>query len=366
MIWSYVAQLVALLLDLLTTRRQGDRVKDLEIALLRQQLRLLQHQQTQPLHLSRWDRAVLATLAHALSTVARRARRPWHQSLIIVTPATVLRWHRELVCRKWTFRHRSHGGRPPLSPELEALVLRLARENPRWGYGRIQGELRKLGHRLGRSTIRDLLKRAGVPPAPQRSRQGDSWRTFFRHYQEQVLACDFFQVETALLRTIAVLFFIEVRTRRVVLAGCTQHPTAAWVTQQARQLSWHLQDGTVPVTILAHDRDGKFPPGFDRVFRSEGVRVALTPPRYPQANCYAERWIGSARRECLDHLFILNERHLLRVLTTYVNFYNERRPHQGLEQHCPIPLTCGPSKGQIQRRDVLGGILHHYVRAPAA
>ena len=208
--------------------------------------------------------------------------------------------------------------------------------------------------------------RPAQPPAPQRSRHGDTWRTFFQHYQEQALACDLFQVETALLRTIVVLFFIEVRTRRVVLAGCTQHPTAAWVTQQARQVSWHIQEGSLPVTILLHDRDGKFPPGFDQVFRSEGLSIARTPPRCPQANCYVERWIGSARPECLDHLLILNVRHLLRVLTTYADFYNERRPHQSLGQQGPIALLHSPSEGPIHRHDVLGGIIHHYERAQAA
>jgi hypothetical protein len=175
MVWSFVAQLLALLLELLTAHRRTERAKDLEIALLRQQLRLLHRQCAQPLHLSRWDRVVLATLAHILSGVARRARRPWHQSVILFTPATILRWHRELVRRKWTFERRP-GGRPPLAADLEALILRLARENPRWGYKRIQGELAKLGHRVGRSTIRDLLKRAGLPPAPERARRGVTWR----------------------------------------------------------------------------------------------------------------------------------------------------------------------------------------------
>jgi transposase InsO family protein len=142
-----------------------------------------------------------------------------------------------------------------------------------------------------------------------------SWRTFGRHYQQQVLACDLFVVETALLRTIFVLFFLEVRTRRLYLAGCTAHPTGAWVAQQARNLAWHLQDGTLSVTILVHDRDAKFTPAFDRIFAAEGLQVVHTPPRCPWANGYAERWVGSIRRECLDHLLILNERHLLRVLT---------------------------------------------------
>jgi putative transposase len=173
-------------------------------------------------------------------------------------------------------------------------------------------------------------------------------------------------VESLFLQTIFVLFFIEVRTRKVYLAGCTEHPTSAWVTQQARNLAWHLQDGTLPARSLLHDRDSKFPAGFDAVFRSEGLQVVQTPPRCAQANGIAERWVRSARQECLDHLLILNERHLHRVLTDYVAFYNERRPHQGLGQQCPIPLARGPSAGPIQRHTVLGGIIHDYERQPAA
>ena len=365
MVWSFAAQLLRLLLDLLMARRKTDRAKDLEIALLRQQLRLLKRQQTHPPRLRRVDRAILAVLVHTLSTLARTAQSPWRQSCLLVTPATILRWHREVVRRKWTFRTHQRGGRPPLEAALAALILRLARENPRWGYKRIQGELHKLGYRVGRSTIRDLLKREGVPPAPQRARRGITWRTFCRHYQRQVLACDFFVVETALLRTIFVLFFLEVRTRKVYLAGCTWHPNATWVTQQARQVAWDIQDGTLPVQILLRDRDSKFPPSFDAVLRSEGLQIVPTPPRCPWANGYAERWIGSVRAECLDHLLILNERHLQRVLAEYIAFYNERRPHQGLDQQCPIPLPRGPSDRPIRCRDVLGGIVHDYHRDAA-
>jgi transposase InsO family protein len=354
-----------LLLDLLTARRCTERAKDLEIALLRQQLRLLQRQQTRPPRLRPADRTLLAVLAHALSILGRAVRSPWHQSCLLVTPATMLRWHRELVRRKWTVRRRPQGGRPPLDADLSALIVRLARENPRWGYKRIQGELLKLGQRVGRSTIRDVLKRAQIPPAPQRSRRGPSWRTFCRHYRQQVLACDFFVVETALLRSIFVLFFLEVRTRKVYLAGCTPHPTSAWVTQQARNLVWPIQDGTLPVTVLLHDRDGNFPAAFDRVFASEGLQVVRTPPRCPWANGYAERWIGSVQSECLDHLLILNERHLRRVLTAYIAFYNERRPPQGLGQRCPVPLTRSPGEGPVGRHDLLGGIVHDYGRVAA-
>jgi transposase InsO family protein len=360
MVWSCCLQLLALLLDLVAPRRHEDRAKDLEIALLRQQVLLLQREQRHPPRLTRWDRLVLALLAHKLSGAARLARRGWHHSLCLFTPATLLRWHRELVQRTWPFRQPTRGGRPPLTPEVVALILRLARENPRWGYGRIQGEVAKLGQRVGRSTIRDLLKRQHVPPAPERARRGPTWRAFLRHYQEQVLAVDFFTIDSLLLQTIYALFFIEVRTRRVYLAGCTRHPTAAWVTQQARNLAWQLQEGTLPVSILLRDRDRKFAPACDAVFRSEGLRIVLTPPRCPWANGYAERWRGSARRECLDHVLILGERHLLRVLTVYTDFYNQRRPHQGLEQRCPIPLARGPGCGPISRRDLLGGIIHDY------
>jgi hypothetical protein len=235
MIASFVAQVLTVLFDLFMARRISERAKDLEITLLRQQLRLLQRQQVHSPRLRRADRVLLAVLAKRLSTLARAVRHPWHASCLLVSPATILRWHRELVRRKWTFRYR-RGDRPPHAADLEALILRLARENPRWGYKRIQGELGKLGHRVGRSTTRDLPKRAGLPPAPQCARRGVSWRAFCRHYQEQVLACDFFVVETALLRTIFVLFFLEVRTRKVYLAGCTEHPTGAWVAQQARNL----------------------------------------------------------------------------------------------------------------------------------
>ena len=173
-------------------------------------------------------------------------------------------------------------------------------------------------------------------------------------------------IETLFLQTVYVLFFIEVRTRRVHLAGCTRHPTAAWATQQARNVTWAIQDGSLPARVLLHDRDGKFPPSFDAVFRSEGLEVVQTAPRRPQENGIAERWVRSARQECLDRLRILNERHLLRVLSAFVAFSNERRPHQGLAQACPIPLPPGPSVGPIQRRDVLSGIIHDYERLPAA
>jgi putative transposase len=210
-----------------------------------------------------------------------------------------------------------------------------------------------------------VLQRHGVPPAPARGRQPSTWRAFLRRHQDQILACDFFTVDTLFLQTVFVLFFIELGTRRVHLAGCTAHPTAAWATQQARQLSWTLQDGEGSAHYLLHDRDGKFAPGFDAVFRGEGVEVVRTPYRAPTANAVAERWVGSVRRECLDHLLIAGEAHLRRVLRAYVAHYNQARPHRGLGLRTPLPPTERPGRGPIRRRELLGGLLREYYREAA-
>ena len=223
----------------------------------------------------------------------------------------------------------------------------------------------KLGYEVGRSTIRDVLKRRRVPPAPIRAQQGTSWRTFLRHYQQQMLACDFFTVETVWLKTLYVLFFIELGSRRVQVAGCTDQPTAAWVTQQARQLSWEVQDGMLPMRFLIRDRDAKFPASFDRVLESEGITIIQTPYQAPKANAVAERWIRSVREECLDRLLIVNEQHLRRVLLEYLTYYNHARPHQGIGQQCPVPAQPGPTDGRVRCRAVLGGIIHDYYHEAA-
>lgn len=274
----------------------------------------------------------------------------------------VLRWHRELARRKWTFQHRPAAGRPRIAANLEALIVRLARENPRWGYGKIEGELCKLGYRIGRSTIRDVLKRQHIPAAPLRTQQSSTWRAFLRQHQHQLLACDFFTVETLGLQTLYVLFFIELGTRRVHLASCTARPTAQWVTQQARQLVWKLQEQGQAMRFVLHDRDAKFPASFDTVFTAENMEVILTPCRAPNANAYAERWVRSAREECLDHLFIFSERHLDSVLKEYGRYYNQARPHQGLRQQIPESANQQLGQGAVRRRDVLGGLIHDYFR----
>src|SRR3954453_7716189 len=281
MVWSVVMHLVGLIVDLISGARGEAEEKELQIALLRHQVRLLQRRLPRPPRLSRWEKLTLAALTARLARPTRRPRAQLAQVMLLVRPETVLKWHRELVRRKWTYRRHAARGRPPVTAELEALILRLATENPRWGYGRLQGELAKLGPPAAASTVRDVLKRRHVPPAPQRGRRASTWRQFLAQHRDAVLACDFFTVETLFLKTIHVLFFLEVGTRRVHLAGCTAHPTAAWVTQQARQLSWQLQDGTLPARFLIRDRDGKFPSAFDTVFATEGIEVIRTPYRAP-------------------------------------------------------------------------------------
>ena len=246
MVWSVLAHVVSFVVDLLVAARpRTDRDKDVEILLLRHQVRLLQRRQARAPRLSRWEKLALAVLTAKAARLVNGPGRRLGEFVLLVRPETVLRWHRELVRRKRTFARRRPGGRPPIPAEHEALIVRLAGENPAWGYRRIHGELTKLGCTGGRSTVRDALKRRRVPPAPRRRRAGTSWRSFLGRHRDQLLACDFFAVETLLLKTVYVLFFIELGTRRVHLAGCTSHPTAAWVTQQARQLSWSLQDGTL-------------------------------------------------------------------------------------------------------------------------
>ena len=279
-----------------------------------------------------------------------------------MTPQTLLRWHRELVRRKWTQAPRA-AGRPAVDDRIRQLVLRFARDNPRWGYPRIAGELLKLGLRVSPSTVRRILLIAGSGPAPRRA--GPSWRQFLRQQAAGMLACDFFTVETISLRRFYVLFFIALASRRVHLAGCTTNPTGAWLTQQARNLSF---TGIFErIRFLIHDRDSKFSGAFDEVFRSEGITVIHTPIRAPQANAYAERFVRTVRAECLDWLLILGRRHLEHVLRIYTAHYNRERPHRGLALLSPDSTRADPqqSGGEITRRDRLGGLIHEYRRAAA-
>jgi len=242
---------------------------------------------------------------------------------------------------------------------------RWPRDNPGLGYEKLAGELCKLGFQVSKTTVSTVLERHGIPPAPERGRAGSSWHVFLNHYKDQFLACDFFTVETLTLQTLYVLFFLEHGTRRVHLAGCTAHPSGQWATQQARQMTWELQDREQPMRYLIHDHDTKFTEAFDMVFEAEGVEIIDTPYQAPNAYAYAERWVRSVREESLDKVIVLNARHLQRVLNEYVAHYNARRPHQGLEQDSPLGLASVPRQGAIRYRNVLGGIIRDYYREAA-
>jgi putative transposase len=341
---------------LLVGRRGDDGAQDLEILVLRHQLRVLRRKTGRP-KLKPLDRMLLASTSRFLPRVR------W--ASFMITPQTLLRWHRELVRRKWTYGRGRKPGRPPVDPEIVDLILRLARENPRWGAVRIQGELRRLGIRVGATTIRRVLRRAGVGPSPRRT--GPTWSEFLRAQAKGIIACDFFCVESVWLRTLYVLVFIELHTRRVFVTASTAHPDSAWVTQQARNLSMDL-DGRAPVRFLIHDRDSKFSGSFDEVFRSEGTEVILTPIRAPNANAFAERWVRTVRAECLDWMLILGRRHLDRVLRTYVEHYNGHRAHRALGLAAPLDdsedSVAIPAR-EVRRRNVLGGLIHEYHRMAA-
>jgi putative transposase len=242
-------------------------------------------------------------------------------------------------------------------------VVRLAREND-WGIERIEGELKKLGYIISHETVGNILQRHNIPPAPERE-SSPSWRHLMMHYKDQLLACDFFTVETLFLQTTYVFVFIEIGSRRVHFVGCTAYPTGVWVEQQARQIMWELFDRGTNIRFLIRDNDKKFTEVFDTVFRSEGVNVISTPVRAPNANAFMERWIRSVRGECLDKLLIINQTHLRRIMCDYVAVFNTARPHHGLEQRIPVPKASGQGHGPVRCRNVLGGIIHDYYRDAA-
>jgi len=287
LLWSFAYLAARGLFALVFLLGRSGRSKELEILVLRHEVAVLRRQSGRP-RLTRADRAFLATLSRSLPRAA------W--ASFSVRPETLLRWHRRLVARRWTYPH-AKPGRSPIEPAAVTLILRLAKENPRWGYRRIAGELKGVGVAVSATTVRSVLIEAGVPPAPERA--GLSWRAFLRQQAATALACDFLTVETVFLRRIYVLFFISLATRRIEYVACTSNPDGGWTAQQARNLMMQLGDEQ-PFRLLIHDRDSKFGGGLDEVFRSEGFKVIRTPVRAPNANAYAERWVRTLREECLD------------------------------------------------------------------
>src|SRR4051794_19872299 len=341
-------------LSWLTLLGRATSSKDIELLVLRHEVAVLRRTNPRP-RLDWADRALFTALIRHLPPVLRVHR--------LVTPATILRWHHQLVAKKWTYPNR--GGRPPLDDTITALIQRLARENPTWGYQRIQGELLKLDHRVGASTTRRILKRRRIPPAPLRSTD-TSWRRFLRTQAATMLAVDFFHIDCAItLKRIYVFFALEVDRRYVHILGATRHPTGTWTTQQARNLLMDLDDRATAFRFLVRDRAGQFTASFDAALAGAGIDVVKIPPRCPRANCYAERFVLTARTELTDRILIFGERHLRTVLTQFSAHYNRRRPHQALQLQPPRPDLPTPNLDyqRIRRRPVLAGLINEYERA---
>ncbi len=348
-----IYRLAVTILSWLALRTRTQASKDAELLALRHEISVLRRANPRP-RVDWSDRAVLAALSRLLRKDLRAHR--------IVTPGTLLRWHRRLVARKWA--QPRPAGRPPLSDEIVELIVRLAVENRNWGVVRIQGELRRLGHRIGAGTIRRILRSRRIPPAPTHD---DSWRVFLRAHAKTILAIDFLHVDCAVTLTrLYVAFVIEHATRRVYLLGVTRYPNGPWATQLARELTADLLEAGRHFTYLVRDRDTKFSEAFDAVFNAAGIDVLLTAPQTPRMNAIAERFVRTVRAECTDRMLIAGERHLRVVLGEFVEHYNTGRSHQGhgIDLRAPhddpnvVPFPA--QANQIHRKQALGGLINEY------
>ncbi|MEU1628422.1 integrase core domain-containing protein [Streptomyces sp. NPDC020096] len=317
--------------------------------------------------------AELLVLRHENAVLRRQLTRPvryeptdrlWFAALFLVTPATLLAWHRRLIARKWDYSKRwTRPGRPSTAGAVKAVVLRLANENPRWGCRRIRGELMRLGHPVGTTTVWAILTAAGIDPAPRRG--GPTWREFLTAQAKGLIACDFVHIDLVDLRRVYALVFLEHGTRRLHIAGVTAHPTGSWTVQQARNLAVELGVRVDSLRFLVRDRDAKYAESFDAVFAADDIEVVRTAPRAPRMNAHCERVIGTPRREVLDHLLIWNEAHARQLLDAYARHDNSHRPHQArgqlppLAQKHPAPVV-NLTAHRLLRTRVLGGVINEY------
>jgi putative transposase len=338
---------------------RGDRAKDAELLVLRHENAVLRRNAGRV----RYDPADRAWFA-ALTGFIPRSR--WTE-VFPVTPATLLAWHRRLAARKYDTGKRRQPGRPATIRSIARLTIRLAHENPLWGYRRIHGELTKLGLTIAPSTIYEILRAAGIDPAPRRD--GPTWRQFLHAQAAGILAADFLHVDTVTLTRLYVLVFVEHGTRRMHLGGVTTHPTGDWTVQQARNLALDLGERFGDFRFLIRDRGSNFTASFDAVFQATGTTIVRTAVQAPRMNAICERLIGTLRREFLDQTLILNQAHLRAVLAEYQEHYNTARPHQGIGQRVPHPgpaprvIPADPGTCQIRRKPILSGLINEYERA---
>ena len=359
-IFTLVYVIVRSVLGLLVVLFRRDLSKDAELLVLRHENAVLRRHIGRVLY-EPADRAWLSALARLIP------RGRWSE-VFPVTPATLLAWHRKLAAKKYDASKRRKPGRPPTVRTIARLAVRLAKENPLWGYRRIHGELTKLGLTVAPSTVWQILHAAGVDPAPRRS--GPTWRQFLHAQAAGILAVDFLHVDTVLLKRLYVLVFIEHGTRRMHLGEVTASPTGEWTVQQARNLALGLDEQFEDIKFLIHDRGSNFTASFDAVFQASGARILRPAVQTPRMNAICERLIGTLRRELLDRVLILGERHRRAVLAEYQAHYNMARPHQGIAQHVPDDqpdssraTVTGAGMPQIRRKPVLGGLISEYSRA---
>ena len=330
--------------------------KTVEILMLRHQLAVMQRRQPRRPNLNWADRALIAALLSLIPKARRRGLR------LLVTPDTILRWHRDIVRCRWAVRsRRSRPGRPATRRNVRALVLRLARENPEWGYRRIHGELAGLGVKVAASTVWEILKNAGIDPAPRRT--GAAWSQFLRSQAEAILACDFFTADLPGGTRAYVLAVIEHATRRIRILAVTLQPSGDWTAQQARNLLMDLGEKAHKVKFMIRDRGSNFTAAFDAVLAGAGIRTVLCNVRTPRMNAIAERWIGGCRRELLDRTLIWNQHHLRRILRQYETHHNQHRPHRSLHGAAPLkplPEPVDLDQHRVRKHAHVGGLINEY------